>query len=119
MPRNHLSRYKTFIGKYLDGSLETVRYHDTYIVKVDVLGNVTLNTGGWLSVTTKRKINAAIEEFNLFNCHVSVFQQHGKWFINVSINENSYGTAIEWDGTPITLDRQGNIVSYNNLEMVG
>lgn len=109
MPYNTLSRYCTTIRR--NPSL-VVTYHSTDIVSVDPddHNKVTLKTGGWLSATTKRKINAAIDEFSLFNGHsVYVTQKKGEWFIHV----NSY--AMPWDGSPITLDMNSGLFTLDSV----
>jgi hypothetical protein len=54
-----------------------VRYHNTDVVVVKN-GEVTLNTGGWKTVTTKRRMNQAANQFGL-NYHV--FQEDHEWYV--------------------------------------
>jgi len=54
-----------------------VRYHDTDVVTVKN-GEVALNTGGWKTVTTKRRMNQASNQFGL-NYHV--FQEDNEWYV--------------------------------------
>jgi len=64
MPRmNKLSSYKTTITRDEAGATY-VTYHRTVIVKFDDR-SITLNTGGWDSVTTRRKMNQAARQFGL------------------------------------------------------
>lgn len=54
-----------------------IRLHDTDIVIFHDDGTVTLNSGGWRTVTTKRRIN------QLLPAGWGVVQRGGKWFFNV------------------------------------
>ena len=76
MPQMHkLSTYRTTVVE--DGDVLAVTYVSTAIVKRD--GNrITLNSGGWKSVTTKRKMNQAASQFAL---GYGVYQKCGKWFV--------------------------------------
>ena len=55
----------------------TVVYHNTRVVDVTP-EHITLDTGGWKTVTTKRRMNQASVQFNL---GYSVYQQKGHWFV--------------------------------------
>jgi len=51
--------------------------HNTRIVRIDAEGNVRLNSGGWRTVTTKRRMNEALEALGL---DVSVYQEAFVWY---------------------------------------
>lgn len=72
---NKLGKVATAYSKTEDGL--TVIYHQTTVVKVDHHG-ITLNTGGWKTVTTKVRMNQASNQFNL---GYSVFQHKGEWYV--------------------------------------
>ncbi len=77
MPRmDKLSSYKTVWIDNEEGGL--VIYQKTKIVEWDNNGNVTLNSDGWESVTTKRKMNQASNQFCL---RFGVVQRDFKWFV--------------------------------------
>jgi hypothetical protein len=77
MAYNRLSMYKTRIEN-TDNVMQVI-YHNTAIVSVDnSSGNITLNSGGYESVTTKRKMNQASRQFNL---GYSVFQKNFIWYV--------------------------------------
>ncbi len=57
-----LSPYATTIAAC--GDLTVITYHSTQIVAFD-RHNITLRTGGWDSVTTRRKMNQAAIHFDL------------------------------------------------------
>tara|TARA_R110000764_G_scaffold198967_1_gene284341 strand:+ start:431 stop:724 length:294 start_codon:yes stop_codon:yes gene_type:complete len=70
-----LSNYKTVWNQTdLGGS---VIYTKTAIVKWDKK-TIQLNSYGWESVTTKRKMNQASNQFNL---NYTVFQKNFDWFV--------------------------------------
>ncbi len=78
MPRmDKLSNYKTTItgsnGKTI------VTYQTTQIVVWDNV-EITLNSGGWETVTTKRKMNQTANQFGL---GYSVFQKNHVWFVKL------------------------------------
>jgi len=54
-----------------------VRYHNTDVVVVKN-GEVTLNTDGWKTVTTKRRMNQAANQFGL---GYHVFQEDYEWYV--------------------------------------
>ena len=75
---DQLSSYKTTIAG--DGEGNTlITYQSTVIVKFSC-DTVTLNSGGWDTVTTKRKMNQASRQFNL---GYSVYQRDFKWFVTL------------------------------------
>jgi hypothetical protein len=53
-------------------------YHNTRIVYVMQDGSIQLNSGGWLTATTKLAMNQASNEHEL---GFSVFQRKGDWFV--------------------------------------
>ena len=74
---NRLSTYKTTWN--VDGDVGSVVYHETPIVSwMD--GKVTLRSGGWETVTTKRKLNQASHQFGL---GYSVYQKSHTWFVTM------------------------------------
>lgn len=63
MPRmDKLSSYKTVV--FSEGGKTKVVYHSTVIVEWDTT-SIVLNTGGWDTVTTRRKMNQASTQFGL------------------------------------------------------
>ena len=75
MAYDKLSSYKTSIT--ITNGLGMVVYHDTMIVSWDA-NEVCLNSGGWESVTTKRKLNQASNQFGL---GYSVYQKDYVWYV--------------------------------------
>ena len=94
MPRmNKLSSYKTSI--MATGDKLAVVYVNTLIV--DKHGDtITLDSGGWETVTTKRTMNQAAQQFAL---GYSVTQRNFKWFVTLPTGD----TVPFYDG--ITFDR--------------
>lgn len=69
---------KTKTKVFQDGELVRVQYHETDVVTATP-EKITLNTGGWFMVTTKRRMNQASQQFGLdFN----VYQVGGKWYVS-------------------------------------
>lgn len=98
MPRmNQLSDYRTTWHNQNDCG--GVTYVSTEIVKWDV-DNVTLNSGSWRTVTTKRKLHQASQQFAL---GFTVSQVKGEWFvIRYGCTPEGYSSAIKEHGA-ITL----------------
>lgn len=57
-----------------------VTYHSTDVVTVHANGNITLDTGGWRTVTTKTRMNQAANQFGL---GYQVSQSDGIWSVRV------------------------------------
>jgi len=71
----------TTVNRGEDGSA-SVKYHDTEVYRLDSQGVLTLNTGGWKTITTKRRMNQAIRTFG--PQHVGgVYQRAGAWYVDV------------------------------------
>ena len=87
MAWNKLSSYRTSIESDYDHPL-IVRYHKTAIVKRDNAGVITLNSGGWRTVTTKRKMNQASHQFGL---GYGVFQKDFDWYVDFN------GATVEFE----------------------
>ena len=95
MPRmNKLSNYKTTIHEAR--GMTRVVYHSTEIVAWNA-DKIELHTGGWQTVTTKRKMNQAARQFNL---GYSVEQKDGDWFVRY------YGKPEPFTGNSMVLDRK-------------
>ena len=75
--------HKTTVGT-IDG-MTAVTYHRTVVIKWDN-EKIVLNSGGWMSNTTKLRINQAATQFNL---PVSVYQKQGTWFVVKDRNWNN------------------------------
>jgi hypothetical protein len=74
---NKLSNYRT--TWFNNGNQGGVRYAYTDIVTWKD-GKVTLNSDGWETVTTKRKMNQASNQFGL---GFDVYQDNWTWFVNL------------------------------------
>ncbi len=68
-----------------------VKYHDTEVITatepVNQTVNVTLDSGGYRTATTKRRINQALKEWGI---GAKLAQSGGKWYV--------YIDAIDWAG---------------------
>ncbi len=73
----------------------SVVYHNTTVVQFDSK-TITLNTGGWQTVTTKARMNQASSQFNL---GYGVSQVKGKWFVDFK------GKTIEFTERTLVLER--------------
>ena len=77
MPHMHkLSNYRT--TWFNEGDKGGVTYVRTQIVSW-TQDTVTLNSGGYETVTTKRKMNQAANQFAL---GFGVYQRKGKWYVD-------------------------------------
>ena len=74
---NRLSSYRTMVASQNGNTVVT--YVTTPIVEFDA-ENIILRSGGYETVTTKRKMNQAARQFGLGYC---VFQKDHEWFVQV------------------------------------
>ena len=84
---NKIGKHKTSIYRGIvrvHGCLDymgegvAVTYYSTVVVSANAK-YIILNTGGWYTVTTKRRMNQASREFNL---GYSVYQKKGVWYVD-------------------------------------
>lgn len=74
----HMDRLSTYRTNVMaTGDRLSVIYAETLIVE-KVGDTITLDSGGWETVTTKRKMNQAARQFAL---GYSVYQKDHKWFV--------------------------------------
>ena len=83
-----------------DNNVLMVSYHNTIVVKVTNNRYVTLNTGGWYSDTTKRRMNQASNQYGL---RYSVYQVDFTWYVSIGDDVQPY-----YDGIVIDTE-EGNI----------
>ena len=60
-----------------DGTV-SVRYHRTDVFSMSPDGTITLRSGGWRTVTTRRRINQA---FKFFGVPTVVYQHRFNWYL--------------------------------------
>lgn len=77
------SPYQTKVER--SSTVVTVYHHRTPIIEFnsDV---IVLRNGGWQSVTTKRKLNAAAKQWNL---GFSVYQKDFTWYVTMPNGETT------------------------------
>jgi hypothetical protein len=93
MAYDKLSSYQTQIAQV--NGFTVVSYRGTPIVAFND-AQIKLCTGGWKSVTTKRKMNQASHQFGL---GYGVYQKAGDWYVIFN------GQDIEFDGNIFTIER--------------
>ena len=82
-----------------DGGTWMVRLHSTNIFKMveEELGRViTLDSGGWMTTTTKKRINEACYAIGL---RIVLYQENGKWYVQLG---NIAPTVPFYDGMVLT-----------------
>ena len=62
-----------------NGLRTAVRYHDTLVVEFTP-DTITLNSGGWRTATTKKRMNEVADHY-LLGFHVS--QENFKWWVDI------------------------------------
>ena len=60
-------------ARILDDGRVAIRLHQTDIITFETGGNITLNSGGWLSVTTKERLNRYTQ--------AGITQRAGVWYM--------------------------------------
>ena len=91
--------HKTTVAR--DNNVLMVTYHNTVVVKVVDNRYVTLNTGGWYTTTTKRRMNQASLQYSL---GYVVYQADFVWYVSIGDEIEPY-----YDG--ITIDTKNKIIS--------
>ena len=79
--QQQIGSHKTSI--FTDEGFTNVIYHNTAVVRFNK-DKIILNSGGWLTNTTKTRMNQASNQFNL---GFSVFQKNYDWFVTNENNE--------------------------------
>ena len=89
---DRIGQHKTTVST--DNGITSVVYHSTPVVKIDWENRiVTLNSGGWNTVTTKLRINQAANQFNL---PYYVYQKDWEWFVGPDSSPFKDGMAISF-----------------------
>lgn len=103
MPRmDKLSPYRTTWTEDARGGCVT--YISTTIVQWNA-DTVTLDSGGWHTVTTKRKMTQASHQFGL---GFTVFQRNGDWFVcRLGRSPEGYASAGKEHGAIVIPYRDG------------
>ena len=103
MPRmNALSNYATTIAA--EEGCTRITYHSTVIVEYDA-ETIILRTGGWDSVTTRRKMNQAANQFGL---DYGVYRDKGESYVRVPAGwfvAGKAGEATHYGPCEVPLDR--------------
>ena len=91
---NTLSMYRTQITS--EHGVTSIRYANTTIVGYDH-EHIILRTGGYKTVTTKRKMNQASAQFGL---GFGVFQRNDTWYVQIGDNK-----PVQYLGDTFTIRR--------------
>lgn len=83
---------REFAGAY------AVRYYNTDIVTFYPDNTVTLNTNGWHTTWTKRRLNELLNRY-----HVYIYQRDYTWYLQLGHNNNEETTTVEYEDG-MTLD---------------
>lgn len=87
----------------MDG-MTVVRYHDTDVVKFDE-DVIVLNTGGWWTMTTVKRMNQTAQRFNL---DFAVDRSSGEWTVRHNPDGPCHapGTIVHgFDNDVLVIDR--------------
>ena len=111
-----LNPFKTKVATTVRSEDEStvVRYHDTDIVKFTKsmepfrhisgpelpITTVVLNTGGYWTATTKRRMNEVSVQYNL---GFQVFQKKGKWYVAGAHDASHIFATFEGDSASFSL----------------
>ena len=80
-----LSKYATTISNFFGdsdlGQCTAIIYHSTPIVRVTDKA-IKLESGGWRTATTKKKMNQGLAELGVN--FIYVFQKNYLWYVNVN-----------------------------------
>jgi hypothetical protein len=88
-----IGTHKTKISR--DDGVIRVKYHNTDVVTVEATGTVTLNTGGYFTATTKKRMNQAAEHYGL---GFKVKQVDWTWYVELENKE-----LLTFDGNTLVI----------------
>lgn len=69
---------KTATSVFTENGITKVIYHSTCVISWDE-DTITLDSGGWLTATTKTRINQAANQFGL---GLTLRQKAGEWIVS-------------------------------------
>lgn len=95
---NKVHGVETSIRKRPDGTL-IIRYHQTDVVTVKPDRTIILNTGGWRTATTKKRMNQAAIQYKL---GYKVFQKNKNWYVQITKTDGTY-LIDRFDGNFLTI----------------
>lgn len=78
MAYNRVSSYATTIAHNKYSGMKELTYHTSVIVAWDN-SRIVLDSNGWMTVTTKRKMNQCSYQFNL---GYTVYQEDFTWYVS-------------------------------------
>jgi len=87
-----IGTHKTRIIAGPDGRVD-VQYHATIVASKDTNGRITLNSGGWKTVTTKRRMNQALRQWGT---GYYVHQVKGEWLVGVCKGNGVHERVCEY-----------------------
>ena len=76
-----------------NNSITSVCYHNTEVVKITD-NKIILNSGGWLTATTKRRMNQASLSYGL---GFSVYQVNFSWYVDYKGDTIPFEDNMELD----------------------
>lgn len=95
-----LGKAHTTVTRKGNGELR-VTYHNTDVVTVHANGNVTLDTGGWRTATTKTRMNQASNQFGLgFQVHQDEFA----WFVTIRNASGELVSQLAFDERAVSFN---------------
>jgi hypothetical protein len=74
-----------------------VTYHSTVVVEAHPSGKIILSHGGWMTATTKTRMNQASNQYSL---GFYVWQKNREWFVSFD------GRDLPFDHSTIVLSRK-------------
>ena len=89
-----IGSHKTTVRADIPNAVLSVVYHSTEVVKVIDNKYAVLDSGGWLTPTTKRRMNQASSEFRL---NFQVFQRGYVWYVKTPYDEIEFCDNIMID----------------------
>ena len=89
--QNRIGTHRTTVTVSENGSI-IVSYHQTKVFIYNrVTGDLTLNTGGYFTATTKTRMNQACDQFGI---PVKVYQKNGDWYATMRGVNHSFRCLV-------------------------
>ena len=73
----------------------SVTYHETRVFEILPDGRVRLDSGGWRTATTKKRINQAARHFGR---RFSVYAKNGDWYVSTKNGDVPFSDSMIIEG---------------------
>ena len=107
--RNSLNKYPRATKVFIEDGCVNVSYHNTDVCVIQPIGangyGVTLDTNGWQTPTTKKRMNDVLSGLGFGNW--GVYQKNHVWFVNTGDRWGKNDRTEYRDGMQLVINNKG------------